>query len=806
MGKSLIIVESAAKTRTISGFLGAGFELAASVGHVRDLPQKDLGVDVERDFSPTYEVMKDKAEVIKRLKSAAKKADKVYLATDPDREGEAIAWHLQHALGLREPLRIEFNEITRSAVEEALAHPRQLDIDRVNAQQARRVLDRLVGYKLSPLLWRKVKNARSAGRVQSVAVRLIVEREREIREFVATEYWRIIAKVAPDDRPNEVFEARLDRIDGKKIEVGDIGSEAAAQALVDELGAAELSVASLTTRKSSRRPPPPFITSTLQRDASNRLGFRAARTMSVAQKLYEGVALSDGETLGLITYMRTDSTRVANEAANAAQQLIKATWGAEYAGKGSRGKTVKGAQEAHECIRPSYVDRHPDEIDKLLAGRENSDLRKLYRLIWTRFVASQMAPAQIETTSVEIAAGRLQLRASGSQVLFPGYMALTGLPQAKKSDDEDDEERDDDLGRLLPALREGEPLDLKDLASSQHFTQPPPRYTEASLVKTLEERGIGRPSTYAPILSTITERRYVSLEQGRFVPTGLGEAVTDALVKHFPTIMDVDFTASLESELDEVERGETDWVKLLREFYSPFEAQITGAYEEMERIRVEPVETEHDCPKCGAKMLLREGRYGQFLGCSRYPDCDQIMRLDKQGNPVPAEGVETEHRCPECGGTMRRIEGRYGPYLRCERHPECEGRLKIDRRGEVVATEKPQATPLKCEKCGSPLVLRNSRRGPFLGCSSYPKCRNITRLDDDVRAKLTAAGITVPEASEAPAAQTTSVACPDCGKPMLLRHSRRGPFLGCSGYPKCRGTRNLDDELREKLQGEGIAL
>lgn len=758
MSKPVIIVESAAKTRTIANFLGGAYELTASLGHVRDLPTKDLGVDVDHDFAPTYRVMRDKAEVVKRLKAAVKNADQVYLATDPDREGEAIAWHLEAALGLRHALRIEFNEITRAAVEEALAHPREIDMDRVNAQQARRVLDRLVGYRLSPLLWRKVKNARSAGRVQSVAVRLIVDREREIQAFVPVEYWNLTATLHPAGRAKETFEAKLDRIGETKVEVGTIPDEATATDLVSRLESATYEVATVGTRDSTRRPPAPHITSTLQRDASNKLRFRTQRTMSAAQTLYEGVTLSDGETVGLITYMRTDSTRVANEAAEAAKAYITETWGTKYAGPGSRGRAVKGAQDAHECIRPTSVLRHPDEVDELLSGAEYADARKLYRLIWTRFVASQMAAARLKTHSVEIAADDCIFKASGTEVIFPGYMALTGQPKPKtKADDDDDAVGDDDLGTVLPAMAEGEACDLDDLASSQHFTQPPPRYTEASLVKALEEQGIGRPSTYAPILSTITQRRYVSLDKGRFVPTGLGEAVTDALVEHFPSVMDVGFTAELESRLDDVEQGKADWVGLLREFYEPFSDQLERAADGMERIKVEAQETDHDCPKCGAKMLLREGRYGQFLGCSKYPECDGIMRLDRQGNPsVPAARIETQ---------------------------------------EV------------CEKCGKPMILRNGRRGPFLGCSGYPKCRSIVNLDDGLRAKLAAAGIDVPEGGDSkPSAQPTEVPCPECGQKMILRSGRRGPFLGCGAYPKCKKIVNLTEELKEQLAAQGIQV
>jgi DNA topoisomerase-1 len=704
MSKSLIIVESAAKTKTIAGFLGPDFELAASFGHVRDLPDRTLGVDVEHAFEPTYRVMDDKKEVVSRLKKAAARAERVYLATDPDREGEAIAWHLEEALGLKNALRIEFNEITRGAVERALAHPRQIDMARVNAQQARRVLDRLVGYQLSPLLWRKVKNARSAGRVQSVAVRLIVEREREIRDFVAVEYWRITAKVFPADRPAEVFEARLERLEGRKLEMADLPSEAAAQAAVAELEQAAWRVAGVGARKSLRQPGPPLITSTLQREASTRLGFSAKRTMNVAQRLYEGLPLGGGDPVGLITYMRTDSTRVADEARQTAVSMIEQQWGKDYIGRGVRGRAVRGAQEAHECIRPAHPELHPDDIERRLAGRENSDARKLYRLIWTRFIASQMAPAQLETQTIEIEAGRYGLRASGTTVLFPGYMALTGLPQAKpkaNGEGEDDSEEDDDVGRTLPQVAKGGGLTLVEggLQSSQHFTQPPPRYSEASLVKTLEERGIGRPSTYAPILSTIVDRGYVKLDARRFVPTPLGEAVTDSLVKHFPRIMDVDFTAALEQNLDGVESGESDWVRLLGEFHAPFKAALDEAMEGMERVKLAPVETEHQCPKCGAMMYERRGRFGTFLGCSKYPECDGILRLDRRGNAVArVEAQKTEIDCPECGKNK--------------------------------------------------MVLRTSRRGPFLGCGGYPKCRHTMRMTPELKANLEAAGLTVPDAPE----------------------------------------------------------
>lgn len=704
MSKNLIIVESAAKTRTIGTFLGPDYRIEASMGHVRDLPKRDLGVDVDHGFEPTYRNMRDKSEVIKRLREAAKTAETVYLATDPDREGEAIAWHLCEALGLSEAQRIEFNEITQTAVESALAHPRRIDMERVNAQQARRVLDRLYGYKLSELLWRKIKNARSAGRVQSIAVRMIVEREREIRDFVAEEYWRVLCIVHPDNRPAELFEARLEQVRGEKVEVGTLPDEAAAQAVIAELQAAELKVADLRTRTNTRQPPPPHITSTLQRDASNRLSFQAQRTMRAAQQLYEGIEI-DGKPTGLITYMRTDSTRVAKEAQDEARQYIKATWGAEHVGKGRRGKAPKRSQDAHECVRPTHLELLPDEVDRLLSGDDRSDLRRLYRLIWTRFVASQMAPATLETTLADLAAGPHLLRASSTEVTFPGYMSLTGLPQPKpkvngsgEEASDDDAPSDDDIGQQLPQLTVGEELGLDEVQPSQHFTQPPPRYTEASLVKALEERGIGRPSTYAPIMTTITERRYARLNRRALEPTPLGELVTDALVDNFPQLMDIDFTASLEDQLDEVENGQADWIGLVRGFYEPFESALSHAMEHMERLKIPPLETEHQCPKCGSMMLQREGRYGPFLGCSKYPECDGLFNLDRDGNPKPpSKAVET-----------------------------------------AVA----------CEKCGAPMMLRNSRRGPFLGCSKYPQCRQTVPMDDDLRKQLEAAGIEVPPTPE----------------------------------------------------------
>jgi DNA topoisomerase-1 len=721
VAKSLIIVESPAKTRTIKTYLGDQFEIMASMGHVRDLPENGLGVDVEHAFTPEYVTIKDKTETLARLRKAAKAADIVYLATDPDREGEAIAWHLREALHLDEAKRIEFNEITKTAVVAALANPRDINMQRVNAQQARRVLDRLVGYQLSPLLWRKVRRGLSAGRVQSVAVKLVCDREREITAFVTEEYWTIIAHLSPEGRETS-FTAKLIARDGEKLKLGD---EASARTAEGDLQQASYRVAGVKVSKQQRNPQPPFITSTLQQEAFRGFGYSAKRTMALAQQLYEGVEVGTEGHAGLITYMRTDSTRISNEAQAQAAAYIEERYGTEYLPKSERKtKAVKGAQEAHEAIRPTDVTRTPEVMAQYL----NADQLKLYRLIWRRFLASQMAAAVLEVMVVDVTAGAYTLRANGQRVTFPGYMALS--PDRQESE-------------FLPPVQQGDPLDLQKLDTAQHFTEPPPRYTEATLVKALESRGIGRPSTFATIISTIIDRRYVFQESRKFHPTGLGMVVTEQLEKHFASIIDYDFTARMEGQLDEVEEGDADWVKLLEEFYAPFQLALDTAAETMERIKVPAVPLEQPCPQCGKQLVLREGKFGRFVACTGFPECS-----------FTAEEQAFVQKDEEEGG-------------------------------EKPAGDGTEAQPVEyppCDTCGAPMLVRRSRRGPFLGCSNYPTCTGTRPMPGEKE----------PEKKEP--APWTSVTCDKCSRPMALRSSKRGKFLGCTGFPRCRTIKQLPPE------------
>jgi DNA topoisomerase-1 len=686
-GKPVIIVESPAKTRTLAKILGGAYTIEASMGHVRDLPKSKLGVDVENDFQPIYTPLPDRKETLERLKAVTQGAPAVYLATDPDREGEAIAWHIQQALGLQNAQRIEFNEITASAVQRALQSPRAIDLDRVNAQQARRVLDRLVGYQISPLLWRKLRggrNALSAGRVQSVAVRLIVEREREIRAFVPEEYWKITATLTPKTE-HFPFDAELRQKGDAKLE---LKSEADANAVLSDLQGATYIVESVEKRQRKRTPPPPFITSTLQQEASRKLGFSAKRTMQIAQQLYEGVELGDEGAVGLITYMRTDSVRLSNEALQMAREFIKAHYAPDYLpSKPRQYKTKSSAQDAHEAIRPTDVNRTPDAVKPYLTPEQF----RLYELIWKRFVASQMAEAQLEVTSVNIRARDYLFRASGTVVLFDGFLRLY-------QEGKDTAERDEEELPPLPPLQQGELLDLLKLTPSQHFTQPPPRYTEATLVKTLEQNGIGRPSTYATILSTIQERGYVALENRAFKPTPLGEAVNDFLVKHFPELFDVPFTARMEQELDEIEEGKADWVQVVRAFYEPMQQQVQSASSSDERVEVPVVETDRACPTCGAMMVRRTGRYGEFLACSRYPDCKTTL-------PVGATGV----RCPVCatGEIVQRKSKKGRVFYGC-----------TTKGCSLLTWDKP--TGALCPKCNAPLVEKTLKRAQqrIIACSN----------------------------------------------------------------------------------------
>ncbi len=647
------------------------------MGHVRDLPKSKLGVDIQNNFEPTYTPLPERKETLKRLQTVTQGAPMVYLATDPDREGEAIAWHIQQALNLQNAQRIEFNEITATAVQRALQNPRTIDMHRVNAQQARRVLDRLVGYEVSPLLWRKTRGGRkplSAGRVQTVAVRLIVEREREIRAFVPEEYWKITATLTPK-KEYFPFDAELRAKGDAKIE---LKTEADAQAVLNDLQGATYIVESVEKRQRKRTPPPPFITSTLQQEAARKLGYSAKRTMQIAQQLYEGVELGDEGSVGLITYMRTDSVRLSDEAVQMARAFIQANFAPNYLpDKPRQYKTRGGAQDAHEAIRPTDVNRTPEAVRPHLTPEQY----RLYELIWKRFVASQMADAQLEITSVNIRAKEYLFRASGTVVLFDGFLSLY-------KEGKDTQERDEEELPPLPTLQQGELLDLLKLIPSQHFTQPPPRYTEATLVKALEQNGIGRPSTYATILSTIQERGYVVLENRAFKPTPLGEVVNDYLVKYFPDLFDVPFTARMEAELDEVEEGKADWVQVVRDFYQPFQQKMSVAMQSDDRVQIPVVETERACPTCGAPMVLRSGRYGEFLACSRYPDCKTTL-------PAGATGIV----CPLCrtGEVIQRKSKKGRVFYTCSNR-ECQ----------LLTWDKP--TGELCPECNAPLVEKINKR------------------------------------------------------------------------------------------------
>jgi len=727
MAKDLIIVESPAKVKTIAKFLGKDYAVEASVGHVRDLPKGDMGLDEANGYLPRYEIIKGKEDVVGRLRKAARSAARVYLAPDPDREGEAIAWHVAELIkGQNKNLsRIQFNEITSRAVHEALEHPRPINYDLVGAQQARRVLDRLVGYKISPILWKHVKRGISAGRVQSVALRLIVDRERERRAFQAVEYWALKAKLEGSAPPP--FRADLWKVGTKLAQPGlkDIGDAKTVEALVAAVKAGKFVVEAVDEKERAKSAPPPFTTSSLQQVANRAMGFSAKKTMGAAQKLYEGVDLGDERgTLALITYMRTDSVRIADEAKKAARAFILDSYGEDYVpAKAKNFKGKAGAQDAHEACRPVDVTVTPES----LKGRLPADLFKLYQLIWRRFVASQMADARFHDTTVTVKNGKTLWRARGERLLFPGFLKAQGL-EAPDPDAEAEEGSEQ-----LPKLSAGEELTLRDLSSEQKFTQPPPRYTEATLVKALEEQGIGRPSTYAAIISTIQDRDYVSMEDKRFAPTELGATVSDKLVAHFATLMDIGFTAGMEQQLDEIAAGGRAWEAVIEEFMGGFTAALEKAGAEMTRATIEAGVA---CPQCGRPMIVKFGKMGEFLGCSGYPECKTVMEFSR------------------------------------------------DEQGRIVPVDKPreEITDILCELCGKPMAVKVPRRGrshePFLGCTGYPKCKNIKnfRRTEDGSIEILA------ERQEEPAGT-----CPECGKPMVIKTTRRGTkFIACTGYPKCR--------------------
>ncbi|PAE39256.1 DNA topoisomerase I [Bacillus licheniformis] len=680
MSEYLVIVESPAKAKTIERYLGKKYKVKASMGHVRDLPKSQMGVDIEQNFEPKYITIRGKGPVLKELKTAAKKAKKVYLAADPDREGEAIAWHLAHSLDLdlNSDCRVVFNEITKDAIKESFKHPRMINMDLVDAQQARRILDRLVGYKISPILWKKVKKGLSAGRVQSVALRLIIDREKEINDFIPEEYWTIEGSFL---KGKETFEASFLGINGEKHQ---LKSEDDVKQILSRIKGNKFEVKKVTKKERKRNPALPFTTSTLQQEAARKLNFRAKKTMMIAQQLYEGIDLGKEGTVGLITYMRTDSTRISNTAQEEAASFIGEQYGKEFLGsKRKPAKKNENAQDAHEAIRPTSVLRKPSDL-KAVLGR---DQLRLYKLIWERFVASQMAPATLDTMSVDLENNGLTFRANGSKVKFSGFMKV----YVEGKDDQMEEKN-----KMLPDLAEGDTVLSKDIEPEQHFTQPPPRYTEARLVKTLEELGIGRPSTYAPTLDTIQKRGYVALDNKRFIPTELGEIVLDLIMEFFPEIINVEFTAKMEKELDDVEDGNIQWVQIIDSFYKDFEKRVEKAEAEMQEVEIEPEYAGVDCEACGHPMVYKMGRYGKFMACSNFPDC-------RNTKPIVKEiGV----KCPSCktGNIVERKSKKRRIFYGCDRYPECE----------FVSWDKPLER--KCPKCEDMLVEKKLKKGVQVQC------------------------------------------------------------------------------------------
>ncbi len=838
-GKQLVIVESPAKAKTINHYLGPDYMVMASMGHVRDLPVSGLGVDLENGFDPVYEVLADRRKTVNALKKASSSAHTVYLATDLDREGEAIAWHLCHALELEENgvQRVVFNEITKSAIGAAFAKPHHLDMDKVNAQQARRVLDRIVGYQLSPLLQSKLGKGLSAGRVQSVSVRLIVERELEIRAFVPEESWRVSgffgtqldkaeatraawekflatprdAKSGRTIKERNVWlgkhaalSAQLVKVNGEEFRPADSTSALdIAQKLgfslterqesdfepytdkglktivlngrIDSAKAPRFVVSDIQTRRTTSKPSPPFTTAALQQAASSTLGFSPSRTMRVAQQLYEGVDLggSDG-SVGLITYMRTDSMNLSKDSVAGVRDLIARQFSEKHlpANPNVFG-SAKGAQEAHEAIRPSDANHTPES----LRGKLTAEQSKLYELIWRRFVACQMTPAQWDSTAVLISAatnsGEATFKAMGRRLVFDGFLRVMGDPE--------------DGEAFLPELTNGAEVAPLQIDPQQQFTSPPPRYTEAALVKKMEAEGIGRPSTYAAVIQTIQDRAYAELIDRKLRPTARGELVTQKLIEHFPKIMDIKFTSYMEEELDKIEEAHLDWVHVLREFYEPFKESLDKAQSEMERARSEP--SEYFCKDCGRPMVYRLGKNGRFLACSGYPECTGSTNIDAEGKPVA--DVIAEEPCEKCGKPMVLRRSRLGPFLGCSGYPECDNTLPSDEEGNPLRKVRAEDIVEKCPDCASPMAVKFARGKAFLGCSAYPKCKGTKPMPP---------GIYV----EKPKPQDAGARCDKCGRPMVIRKSRRGPFLSCSGFPRCRNAMPTDklDHLRD-LEARG---
>ncbi|NOZ78635.1 MAG: type I DNA topoisomerase [Acidobacteria bacterium] len=742
MASKLLIVESPAKARTIGKFLGKEFVVKASVGHVRDLPKSKLGVDEANGYLPEYEILPDKAKIVQELKRAAKNAEEIYLAADPDREGEAICWHLAEILeSAHKPIhRVEFHEITRRAIRDAFEHPRAVDMTRVNAQQARRVIDRLVGYRLSPLLWDKVKRGLSAGRVQSVALKMICDREAEIEAFEPEEYWLVDARVSARTPPP--FVVRLAKKNGRKWRPGKAEEAKAVEAALRE---GPLTVAKVSRRTGTQRPRSPFITSHLQQAAARRLRLPVRRTMRLAQRLYEGIDLGDRGRLGLITYMRTDSVRVASEAVAAARDLIARKWGpGALPAKPNVFKNRSSAQDAHEAIRPTNVELTPDEVAAFL----KPDELRLYRMIWERFVSSQMRPATFDVTQIEVTAGPYTLAVTGKVMRDPGFLKVWRENSDAPSGPE--------AAKLPDGIESGQELTLEDVILEQKQTQPPPRFTEGTLVKALEENGIGRPSTYATIIATISGRDYVVKQKGTFRPTELGKLVTRLLTGSFARIINESYTASLEEDLDRVAGGEENWQELVRSFAVGFEAELERAKVEMEQVKGKGVATSETCPKCAAPLVIKFGRYGEFLACTNYPTCTYTRDLEDEAEKA-GDAEEEAPTCPECEAPMVKKRSRFGPFWACSRYPECKGTRRIGK-AQTSAPPKPTGVPCPREGCDGEIVARISRRGrTFYGCNRYPKC-DFVMWDHPVQTP-----------------------CPECGFPIMGLHvtKRRGRELIC---------------------------
>ncbi len=736
----LVIVESPAKSKTIKKILGSSYDIEASYGHIRDFPPKVLGFDVKNDFTPTFEIIPEKKAVVKKLNEMAQKADKVYLASDPDREGEAIAWHVRQVIDVDDSkvYRIEFNEITPKAVTYAVEHSRQIDMKRVKAQQTRQILDRLVGYKISPVLWEKMRNYHlSAGRVQSVALKMICEREDEIKAFNPVEYWSVSIDLLKN---KSKFTAELSKYKNAKI---DIKNEEEAKRIVEYLKDKKrtYNVSKISTRNTQRKPTAPFITSTLQREASTKLGYGVSKTMQIAQKLYEGIDIGSDGPVGLITYMRTDSVRISDDAQAAAKDFITENYGEKYYPKTANNyvKKSKNVQDAHEAIRPSYIDKTPDSIKQYLTNEQY----QLYKLIWTKFVSSQMENAQVKNTTVDIEAGDCLFKAGVSKITFDGYLKVY-------NDDEDKEE-----SSKIPDLKEGDELKLSEVMPKQHFTTPPPRYTEASLVKALEEHGIGRPSTYAPIISKIQQKNYVEKIDKALAPTALGMTLCKQLVDYFKDIMNYEFTANMESKLDDIAEDKLKWNEVIKDFYTPFIETVSEAKKNMQKVLIE---SDTLCPNCGSKMVVRTSRFGtQFLGCSRYPECKTMLPLNSDGQIVE-QNKETDEKCEKCSSPMVQKTGPYGPYLECT-SPECRHRKRIIK-----------TTGVKCPKCGEgEIVYKKSKYGKvFFACSKYPDC-DFVSWNEPVNER-----------------------CPECGNILVKKITKKEKKLICSNK-KCTFSKEMEE-------------